>query len=397
MAVTPPPLPKSANREDKGSLDKKIALLVVQFLVLSLASFVVWLMAYDRESTNQAAVSDISSEWGGPFALDGLYVENIHGDEYVTVDVLDASVEVETMTLHRRIYDAEVYNARINLAGTFSKGGIAQVFGDTVCVRLAADRNDIAKINPLMVGDKAYEWFISKNNFCALLPLEELPEEVTLKTSFDVRGSNSIAIYGSSTQTDVSMTGDASNPSFGGDLLPDKRKIKPHAFEAQWHIQRYGDDESIAEIRTEFLVGVNRYQKVERSVKYAFIIILLTYITVLLTEILLRRSIPLLNYFLIGAALLIFYTLLLSFSEHLSFGLSYLIAVVMTVGLISTYMYLMLKSGKVALTIAGLLALIYLVCYVLLNMAVYALLMGSLVLFFALAAMMYASLRIEKR
>ncbi|MDE6041138.1 MAG: cell envelope integrity protein CreD, partial [Muribaculaceae bacterium] len=83
--------------------------------------------------------------------------------------------------------------------------------------------------------------------------------------------------------------------------------------------------------------------------------------------------------------------------EHLSFGLSYLIAVVMTVGLISTYMYLMLKSGKVALTIAGLLALIYLVCYVLLNMAVYALLMGSLVLFFALAAMMYASLRIEKR
>ena len=94
MAVTPPPLPKSANREDKGSLDRKIALLVVQFLVLSLASFVVWLMAYDRESTNQAAVSDISSEWGGPFALDGLYVENIQGDEYVTADVLDASVEV---------------------------------------------------------------------------------------------------------------------------------------------------------------------------------------------------------------------------------------------------------------------------------------------------------------
>ena len=108
------------------------------------------------------------------------------------------------------------------------------------------------------------------------------------------------------------------------------------------------------------------------------------------------RNIPLLNYFLIGAALIIFYSLLLSFSEHVSFGIAYLIAAAMTVVLITGYMWRMLGSAKVAVMIGLILTGMYVVCYILLTLSTYALLLGSLMLFAALAAVMYASLKLKR-
>ena len=109
-----------------------------------------------------------------------------------------------------------------------------------------------------------------------------------------------------------------------------------------------------------------------------------------------KRDIPLLNYFLIGAALIIFYTLLLSFSEHLSFGIAYIIASVMTIALIAGYMWKMLCSRKAGIVTGTILSLLYASCYILLSLSTYALLLGSLIIFIALAAMMYGSLQINR-
>ena len=133
-----------------------------------------------------------------------------------------------------------------------------------------------------------------------------------------------------------------------------------------------------------------------RALKYAFIIILLTYLSVLFTEMITKRNIPLLNYFLIGAALIIFYSLLLSMSEHVSFGIAYLIAAAMTVLLITGYMWKMLGSRKVAIIIGLILTGMYGSCYIMLTLSTYALLLGSLILFAALAAVMYGSLKLQK-
>lgn len=141
---------------------------------------------------------------------------------------------------------------------------------------------------------------------------------------------------------------------------------------------------------------MDRYQKVARALKYAFIIILLTYLSVLFTEMITQRNIPLLNYFLIGAALIIFYSLLLSMSEHVSFGIAYLIAAAMTVLLITGYMWKMLGSRKVAIIIGLILTGMYGSCYIMLTLSTYALLLGSLLLFAALAAVMYGSLKLQK-
>ena len=103
------------------------------------------------------------------------------------------------------------------------------------------------------------------------------------------------------------------------------------------------------------------------------------------------------NYFLIGVALILFYSLLLGLSEHMSFGLSYLIAAIMTVALITCYMWKMLNSKGVGLAICSVLSIIYGFCYVMLCISTYALLFGSLMLFVALAATMYGSLKIQYR
>ena len=105
------------------------------------------------------------------------------------------------------------------------------------------------------------------------------------------------------------------------------------------------------------------------------------------------------QYLLVGLALILFYSLLLSLAEHISFGLSYLIASVMTIGMIYLYMKGVLGSGKVALAIGVLLLIIYVFIYILLCLETFALLTGSIGLFIALAAIMYATLklRIENR
>ncbi|MDE6306650.1 MAG: cell envelope integrity protein CreD, partial [Muribaculaceae bacterium] len=100
-------------------------------------------------------------------------------------------------------------------------------------------------------------------------------------------------------------------------------------------------------------------------------------------------------YLLIGLALILFYSLLLALSEHMTFGLSYLIAAIMTITLVGGYMTGVLRNTRVGSAIALLLAVIYGYIFVLLNLETYALLAGSIGLFIALAAIMYASLKMD--
>jgi len=145
----------------------------------------------------------------------------------------------------------------------------------------------------------------------------------------------------------------------------------------------------------DVLQPVKRYQQSMRSVKYAILIIVLTFVVCFFVEVLQRRHIHPLQYLLVGLALSLFYSLLLSISEHTSFGLAYLIAAVMTVSLITCYMAGVLKLRRTAMAIGGLLAGLYVYVYVLIGMESYALLAGSVGLFVILAVIMYVSQKID--
>ena len=143
------------------------------------------------------------------------------------------------------------------------------------------------------------------------------------------------------------------------------------------------------------IVPVEQYQQTTRAVKYSMLIILLTFATVFFFETRKAKPIHPVQYLLIGAALIDFYTLLLSFSEHISFSLSYLISAVMTVGLIVAFVATIMKDFKTTLGLGALLVLLYAFIYVLLQLESYALLVGSIGVFIIIGAAMFGSRRID--
>lgn len=367
--------------------------------VLMLGVAAIWLMNYSREDSNVKVAEGILEQWGKSVYINGPTAKkNLDSSNRVTPQKFDCKAEVETKSLHRGIYEAEVYTANINILGSFSRDSLLAL-GDSVVLELGVDTKQLLKVNPLEICGKKFEWHKSDYFLFVKIELDKLPDIVEFSTGFDIRGSEAIFIRQVGVQSTVTINGEAANPSFNGYSLPIERSLSNgRQFTATWKqsVSEGGTyTDGFGYVGADFLVGVDRYQKVERSLKYSFIIILLTFISVLVVEINRKQPIPLLNYFLIGGALVIFYSLLLSFVELIPFGLAYLIASAMTVFLITGYMWKMLKSHNLGLTIGVVLAVMYLFCYVLLSMSTFALLLGSLLLFFSLAAMMYASLKIK--
>lgn len=395
--ITPPPLPYDNNKP--VSYGKKIFLMGLMCCVLMFGVLAIWLMSYSRESSNKEVAESIVNQWGKSVYITGPTVkENLDSADWKRPITFDCQAEVITKSLHRSIYEAEVFTASVNMSGSFDRDSL-RLLGDSLVFELGVTTNQIVKLNPLKVCGKLIPWHKSDYYLFAKVNLNDLPKTIEFSTDFEVRGSEGLFIKQIGETSTVTINGEASNPSFNGYSLPVERNSRSGRFAAKWEDAvpdgvTYKDE--LGFVGANFLVGVDRYQKVERSLKYSFIIIILTFISVLFVEIMRKQPIPLLNYFLIGAALIIFYSLLLSFVELVPFGFAYLIASVMTVALITGYMWKMLNSRKLGLSIGTVLALMYLFCYIMLSISTYALLFGSLLLFFSLAAMMYASLKLKR-
>lgn len=380
------------------SYGTKIILMGVISGVLMFGVLAVWIVSYSRESNNRQVAESIANQWGNSIHLQGpIAKEHIDSANRIHPMVFDCNAVVETKLLHRNIYEAQVFTANIKMTGCFNRNKLLEL-GDTVVLELKLPSNQIVKLGTLNICGKETQWQTSTENLFAKINPNGPGDNIEFSTELEVRGSGSIFIKEIGDISSISINGNASNPSFTGSSLPIERTTRDGRFSASWENSvpdgiTYTDDSGF--VGTNFLVGVDRYQKVERSMKYSFIIIILTFISVLFVEIMKKQTIPLLNYFLIGVALIIFYSLLLSFVELIPFGYAYLLATTMTVSLITVYMWKILHSRKLGLSIGGLLSLMYVCCYIMLNMSTYALLLGSLLLFFSLAAMMYASIKIN--
>ena len=196
------------------------------------------------------------------------------------------------------------------------------------------------------------------------------------------------------------------DPSFAGSYLPDLRTVKDSGFSADWKVlylnrnypQQWKNDVHEMDgsaFGVNLILPVDVYQQTTRSVKYSILIILLTFTAFFLIEWVYRRSIHSLQYVLVGLALCLFYTLLLSFSEYIGFNKAYLTAALATIVLIAWYVRSILRSGKMSLFIGALLTLLYGFIFTLIQLQDYALLMGSIGLFITLGVVMYFSRKIK--
>lgn len=418
MSPTPPvsssTFTPSKTPKPKMTYGTKALYLGLQCLLLLLGTLVVWGLIDSRGGRSSAVAEQIALEWGlavdvyGPYATRSSDTDH-HYD--IRPESFICKADIATESLHRNTYEAEVYKADINISGTFNKDSIATL-NDSVIIVLNVPTEQIVTLPTLKMGGKVLKWSGESDRLYAEVDVSDMPSKMEFSTDFTIRGTGKIEIAQVGDNSQIVVTGDATNPSFTGGRLPNERTVSGKKFSAEWsklelskaiasvshaykYPMEYRDPDFPEYVGVGFLVGVDRYQKVIRSLKYSLLIILLTYISVFFIEMMTKRDIPLLNYFLIGAALIIFYTLLLSFSEYLLFGVSFLIASAMTVVLITSYMWKMLESKKISLAVAAILTVLYSGCYILMTLAEYSLLFGSILLFAVLAAMMFGSLKIK--
>jgi inner membrane protein len=190
--------------------------------------------------------------------------------------------------------------------------------------------------------------------------------------------------------------------------LPNSRKVTPQGFEASWQIGNLAlgrptvsiGEQSFSEntaVSVALLNTVDFYSKVSRAAKYGFLFIGFTFVALLMFDLLRGASIPGPAYLLVGVGLILFFVLLLAFAEIIGFALAYLAASAAIVALLACYVAAILKSWRRAAIIAALLACLYAVLYVLLSLEAWSLLIGSLLIFVALAAVMYFTRNVNWR
>lgn len=137
------------------------------------------------------------------------------------------------------------------------------------------------------------------------------------------------------------------------------------------------------------------YRSTRRSLHYITLFLGLVFLTYFLFEVSTSKRVHLAQYALVGVAQTIFYLLLLSLAEHLGFDWSFLIAGASTVGLFSMNTEWIFRSRQLALRALAVFTALYAFIYVLLRLEAYALLVGAITSFVAVAAAMYLTRNVD--
>lgn len=423
----------------------KLFLIGVLILFLLIPSNWIQNLIQERQSRQNEVKEEIASKWSGSQSIGGpvmvipyttfvnqkdasgnILSKEIISNIYVLPEILNITSVVNPEILHRGIFDAVVYNTKIKVDGGFSaleliKSDINPEMIHWDKVKIVFGLSDLKglKNNPIIklheVSYPVEPDFTSLKLFANNLAITpDLSEQKNTKLNFsfdiDLRGSSDLNFLHLGKTTNVKVQGNWKNPSFTGNYLPEERAISDTGFTSEWKIPYFNrpfSQQWVAENTTlmnkdeeacfgvKFILPVDQYQKTMRSAKYAILIILLTFLSLFFTELLNKKKVHLLQYILIGAAMTIYYTLLLSFSEQVGFNLAYLIASLATVTLIGLFIAALLKNKKPAIVFVCILSVFYGFIFIIIQLQDLALLFGSIGLFITVATTMYLSTRID--
>lgn len=247
----------------------------------------------------------------------------------------------------------------------------------------------------------------------ARLPLRDLADlSSTHRFALDLQlnGTDLLLAAPLARRTTLQLSAPWATPSAVGAFLPDKTpQVDANGrFSARWRVldlnrnlpQRWRTPNPTPSVAAtvfgiRLMVPVDEYQKTMRVAKYALLTLSLTFLTFFFVELRHRRPVHLLQYLIVGVALVIFYTLLLALAEHLGFNAAYTLATAIITGLVVLYARGIFGRWSSALTTAGVLLLLYGYIFVILQLQDYALLLGTLLLVVTLAVVMYLTRRTD--
>ncbi|TCM68783.1 inner membrane protein [Acinetobacter calcoaceticus] len=150
------------------------------------------------------------------------------------------------------------------------------------------------------------------------------------------------------------------------------------------------DGEKIG-LSTEFLQAADVYTQTDRAIKYGIAIIFISFACFFLFEVLKGLPIHPIQYALVAMAQGIFFVLLLSISEYYAFALAYVVAAIACISLITWYLYFVMQGIKPAAIFGVILSLLYAMIYLLLQSSSKTFLIGAVISFLLLAAVMFVT------
>ena len=352
-------------------------------------------------------------------------VENRYADWlYLLPAELDVQANLNTEQIRRSLYHAVVFSGAVSLKGRFAADGALLkpgpneqiAFGDPRLIVGIGDPRGILRAPALAWAGQRLEFLPGtaeekmpngiQAHIGGLNPQE--PWSAEFELTFDLRGTQSFDVAPVGDTTHIDVRGNWPHPSFYGQFLPESRQVNDAGFSAAWSTTRLATNmlhqlfEHLRDNRPlDTLIGVrfvdptDSYTQTDRAIKYGLLFIGLTFAAFFLFEILKRLAIHPFQYGLAGTALVLFYLLLLSLSEHVGFGIAYAIATAGCVALLAYYLSHVLDSLGWGLGFGALIGAVFGILYVLISLEDLALLAGSVTLFGALALVMALTRKVD--
>lgn len=334
---------------------------------------------------------------------------------------------------YRGIHKQAVYTAPVDMEGNFSippveafaGNDLHKIHWDKAWMAVGiTDLKTIYEATPAIWNGKtlpAYKpgtnaGYLLGSGFHIAVPLSVSDASAIKNFSMklQIRGSGGISFTPVGERTLINVKGDWTAPKFQGNLLPIKRDISETGFSAEWVISNLtrtypqlgdlrgydfrhkngGEEESAI---TSFTAGVDLYESVSlyrmvmRAVTYGILFIAVSFVALFAFEMVTRKRMHLLQYAMVGLSMSLFYLVLLSVAEHASFGLAFIAASAVTVGMNSLYVGAALKSAAKGLFMAALLSGLYALLFSLLRMEDFALLVGTGLVLAMMGVLMYVT------
>lgn len=432
------------------SLVVKLAAIGTMAVLLMLALSTIGRLVAERQARRDQVIQDIARSASAEQLLAGpvlivpyqktvhQWQENDRGERHQEEQQVSGQLHIlpQTFVLEgdlraerraRGIYEARLYHANLHITAGFevalhygtNADAASYRFGQPYVALGVTDIRGIGSPATARLSDKPLELLpgtgteLIKAGVHALLPDvgPDSPSRVQLSVDLPLLGTSQFQVVPVGRETRVALKSNWRYPGFIGDFLPLQHRIDSGGFGAQWATSFFATNLEEAARKCDeragcgdfylhtfgvsFVDPVDQYLKTDRALKYALLFISLTFGGYLLFDVLRKLSVHPIQYGLVGVALALFYLLLLSLSEHVGFGVAYLLSAAACVALIGFYLSYVLGSPARGVLFACGLGALYGCLFGLLSSDDYALLLGSLLLFALLTAVMVLTRKVD--
>mgnify|MGYP003492495726 FL=1 len=417
----------------KESIALRILIVGCLIVLLLVPLFMIQALIAERQINRNVSVKEISKSWAGPQTIAGPILTTITMGEKMNKEgnkietkkrnfYLPENLSVEAKVIpekrYRGIYSTIVYKTNLKIHGSFSNQKIKEIFSDPSIKEsyLSININDprgiqenvIVKWNNIeqTVIPGLKDKNIFTNGFHSDISINKDQPDSVFEINLTLNGVDEINFVPVGKNTEVKISSTWNDPSFTGNFLPSQRDINDKGFTATWNVNHFNRQfpqewsQSTYDIfkdkfGVKFYIAADEYQQTMRSSKYGLLLIIFTFVSFFLVEDFSGKAIHPIQYLLIGLSLIIFYSMLLALSEYILFQYSYLIAGSLVIGLITHYTKSIYKNRNIVLSISAMLISFYGFVYVLLQLQDYSLLLGNIVLFLILAAIMFFTRKVN--